>query len=100
MAHKLSTCADPSEVNGKIAADRDPGLSDAGMRGVARVDVFLTANNEVVVNGSIRCGVLPISSMYQNSGGRRADWNTDLISRLIGLALERHTANNALKTTM
>ncbi|MBK0364368.1 D-alanine--D-alanine ligase A, partial [Salmonella enterica] len=56
--------------------------------------------NEVVINEiNTRPGFTNIS-MYPKLWQASGLGYTDLISRLIELALERHTANNALKTTM
>lgn len=67
---------------------------------MARVDVFLTEDNEVVINeintlpGFTNISMYP--KLWQASG---LDY-TSLISRLIELALERHAADRALKTSM
>ncbi len=72
----------------------------AGCSGMARVDVFLTADNEVVINeintlpGFTNISMYP--KLWQASG---LDY-TSLITRLIELALERHAADRALKTSM
>ncbi len=72
------------------------GLSDAlGCAGMARVDVFLAADNEVVIGRLIRCGLQYQYYVSKNSWQASGLGYTDLISRLIELALERHTANNA-----
>ncbi len=59
----------------------------------------LTPENEVVINGSTPCGFTNIS-MYPKLWQASGLGYTDLITRLIELALERHAADNALKTTM
>ncbi|MCD7099596.1 D-alanine--D-alanine ligase [Stenotrophomonas sp. MMGLT7] len=68
--------------------------------GMARVDVFLTAAGEVVVNevntlpGFTRISMYP--KLWQASGlGYR-----ELITRLVELALERHRADQALRSTV
>ncbi|WP_110685618.1 D-alanine--D-alanine ligase [Salinicola aestuarinus] len=68
-----------------------------GCAGLARVDVFLTASGEIVVNeintlpGFTRISMYP--KLWQASGlGYSA-----LVSRLIELALERHDADVALR---
>ncbi len=53
----------------------------------------------MVINGSTPCGFTNIS-MYPKLWQASGLGYTDLITRLIELALERHAADNALKTTM
>lgn len=71
-----------------------------GCSGMARVDVFLTPDNQVVINeintlpGFTNISMYP--KLWQASG---LDY-TSLITRLIELALERHRASMSLKTVM
>lgn len=68
--------------------------------GMARVDVFLTADNEIVINeintlpGFTNISMYP--KLWQASG---IDYQT-LITRLIELALERHCQESSLKLTI
>uniref|UniRef100_UPI00344BD63A ATP-grasp domain-containing protein n=1 Tax=Salmonella enterica TaxID=28901 RepID=UPI00344BD63A len=90
----------PSGVNDKIRAIAIQAYQTLGCAGMARVDVFLTADNEVVINEINTLPGFTNISMYPKLWQASGLGYTDLISRLIELALERHTANNALKTTM
>jgi D-alanine-D-alanine ligase len=90
---------DPA-VNDKIRQTAIEAYQALGCSGMARVDVFLTADNDVIINeintlpGFTNISMYP--KLWQASG---LDY-TSLITRLIELALERHQANAALKTTM
>ncbi|ECE8258186.1 D-alanine--D-alanine ligase [Salmonella enterica subsp. enterica serovar Hvittingfoss] len=90
----------PSGVNDKIRAIAIQAYQTLGCAGMARVDVFLTADNEVVINEINTLPGFTNISMYPKLWQASGLGYTDLISRLIELALERHAANNALKTTM
>ena len=89
-----------SDVNDKIRDIAVRAYQTLGCSGMARVDVFLTADNDVVINeintlpGFTNISMYP--KLWQASG---LDY-TSLISRLIELALERHAADRALKTSM
>lgn len=89
-----------AEVNDKIRHVAIEAYQTLGCSGMARVDVFLTENNEVVINeintlpGFTNISMYP--KLWQASG---LDY-TSLITRLIELALERHQADKALKTSM
>lgn len=90
----------PAEVNDKIRHVAIEAYQTLGCSGMARVDVFLTADNDVVINeintlpGFTNISMYP--KLWQASG---LDY-TSLITRLIELALERHQADKALKTSM
>lgn len=95
-----------------VPANIDPVINDAiraiairayqtlGCSGMARVDVFLTPENEVVINeintlpGFTNISMYP--KLWQASG---LDYS-ELITRLIELALERHAADSALKSSV
>ena len=89
-----------AEVNDKIRQVAVDAYQTLGCCGMARVDVFLTAENDVVINeintlpGFTNISMYP--KLWQASG---LDY-TSLITRLIELALERHQADKALKTSM
>lgn len=89
-----------AEVNDKIRHVAIEAYQTLGCSGMARVDVFLTENNDVVINeintlpGFTNISMYP--KLWQASG---LDY-TSLITRLIELALERHQADKALKTSM
>ena len=82
-----------SDVNDKIRQIAVRAYQTLGCSGMARVDVFLTAENDVVINeintlpGFTNISMYP--KLWQASG---LDY-TSLISRLIELALERHAAD-------
>jgi len=67
---------------------------------MARVDVFLTDDNDIVINEINTLPGFTNISMYPKLWQASGLGYTDLISRLIDLALERHQADSALKTTM
>src|SRR5699024_481517 len=71
-----------------------------GCAGMARVDVFLTLENDVVINEINTLPGFTNISMYPKLWQASGLSYTDLITRLIELALERHAASNALKTHM
>ncbi|MBB1200480.1 D-alanine--D-alanine ligase [Enterobacteriaceae bacterium 89] len=89
-----------SAVNDKIRQIAVAAYQALGCSGMARVDVFLTPENEVIINeintlpGFTNISMYP--KLWQASG---LDY-TSLITRLIELAIERHQANAALKTSM
>ena len=89
-----------SDINDKIRDIAIQAYQTLGCSGMARVDVFLTEENEVIINeintlpGFTNISMYP--KLWQASG---LDY-TSLISRLIELALERHAADRALKTSM
>lgn len=68
-----------------------------GLEGLSRVDVFLTENNEVVINEPNTLPGFTSISMYpklwEHSGLKYAD----LIEKLIHLAIERHLKNSKLQ---
>jgi D-alanine-D-alanine ligase len=89
-----------SAVNEKIRQTAIEAYQALGCSGMARVDVFLTTENDVIINeintlpGFTNISMYP--KLWQASG---LDY-TSLITRLIELALDRHQANAALRTTM
>ena len=68
--------------------------------GMARVDVFLTAAGEVVINELNTLPGFTKISMYPKLWGASGLDYTALISRLIELALERHAADKALRSSI
>lgn len=88
------------EINDKIRAIAVQAYQTLGCAGMARVDVFLTPENEVVINEINTLPGFTNISMYPKLWQASGLGYTDLITRLIELALERHAADNALKTTM
>lgn len=90
----------PAEINDKIREIAVKAYQTLGCAGMARVDVFLTPENDVVINEINTLPGFTNISMYPKLWQASGLSYTDLITRLIELALERHAANNALKTTM
>lgn len=87
-------------TNDKIRAIAIAAYQALECAGMARVDVFLTADNEIVINeintlpGFTNISMYP--KLWQASG---IDYQT-LITRLIELALERHCQESSLKLTI
>jgi D-alanine-D-alanine ligase len=88
------------EINDKIREIAIQAYQTLGCAGMARVDVFLTAENDVVINEINTLPGFTNISMYPKLWQASGLGYTDLITRLIELALERHAANSALKTSM
>ncbi len=88
------------EVNDRIRAIAVAAYQALACAGMARVDVFLTPDNEVIINeinslpGFTNISMYP--KLWQASG---LDYQT-LITRLIELALERHESDAALKSSI
>jgi len=68
-------------------------------RGMARVDMFLTANDEIYVNEINTIPGFTAISMYPKLWEASGLSYTDLIDRLIELAIEEHSKKSRLKTT-
>jgi D-alanine-D-alanine ligase len=68
-------------------------------RGMARVDMFLTADNKIFVNEINTIPGFTAISMYPKLWQTSGMSYTDLIDRLIQLALEEHDAKSQLTTT-
>ncbi len=95
-----------------VPAEIDPAVNDTirqiaiaayqtlGCAGMARVDVFLTPENEVIINEINTLPGFTNISMYPKLWQASGLSYTNLISRLIDLALARHQADSALKTTL
>lgn len=66
-------------------------------RGMARVDVFLTENNTIIVNEINTIPGFTNISMYPKLWEASGLAQKDLISKLIELALEEHNKQNQLK---
>lgn len=88
------------EINDKIREIAIQAYQTLGCAGMARVDVFLTAENDVVINEINTLPGFTNISMYPKLWQASGLGYTDLITRLIELALERHAADSALKTSM
>ncbi|STQ13840.1 D-alanine--D-alanine ligase [Enterobacter cloacae] len=87
---------DPA-INDKIRAIAINAYQALGCCGMARVDVFLTPDNEVVINEINTLPGFTNISMYPKLWQASGLGYSELITRLIELALERHAADSALK---
>ncbi len=90
----------PAEINDKIRAIAIEAYQALDCAGMARVDVFLTEDNQVIINelntlpGFTNISMYP--KLWQASG---IDYQS-LITRLIELALERHRQESQLKLSI
>ncbi|HFK5793090.1 TPA: D-alanine--D-alanine ligase [Enterobacter asburiae] len=90
---------DPA-INDKIRAIAIRAYQALGCCGMARVDVFLTPDNEVVINEINTLPGFTNISMYPKLWQASGLSYPELITRLIELALERHAADSALKSSV
>ncbi|WP_039055480.1 D-alanine--D-alanine ligase [Enterobacter sp. Bisph1] len=90
---------DPA-INDKIRAIAVQAYQTLDCEGMARVDVFLTPDNEVIINELNTLPGFTNISMYPKLWQASGISYTDLITRLIELAVARHQANSALKMTI
>lgn len=90
---------DPA-VNDRIRSIAVQAYQTLGCAGMARVDVFLTPDNEVIINEINTLPGFTNISMYPKLWQASGISYTDLITRLIELALERHQADRALRSAM
>ena len=90
----------PAEVNDAIRQVAVAAYTALGCFGMARVDVFLTADNEIIINEINTLPGFTNISMYPKLWEASGLAYTDLITRLIELAIERHALDNSLKSSM
>lgn len=88
------------EVNDRIRAIAVQAYQTLGCAGMARVDVFLKPDGEVVINEINTLPGFTNISMYPKLWQASGISYTSLITRLIELALARHQADSALKSSM
>lgn len=88
------------EVNEHIRQVAVQAYSTLGCCGMARVDVFLTPDNQVIINEINTLPGFTNISMYPKLWQASGISYSELITRLIELALERHRADSALKTSV
>lgn len=81
----------------QVALQAYQALECAGM---ARVDVFLTADGEIIINEVNTLPGFTRISMYPKLWGASGVDYTTLITRLIELALERHEADRGLHSAV
>ncbi|AIR60974.1 D-alanine--D-alanine ligase [Cedecea neteri] len=89
--------ADVNDKIRKIAVRAYQALECSGM---ARVDVFLTENNDVIINEINTLPGFTNISMYPKLWQASGISYQELITRLIELALERHQQDCALKSSI
>jgi D-alanine-D-alanine ligase len=70
-----------------------------GCSGLARVDVFLTSSGEVLINELNTLPGFTRISMYPQLWLASGMSYSELVSRLIDLALERHKQRSGLKSS-
>jgi D-alanine-D-alanine ligase len=69
-----------------------------GLEGLTRVDVFLTEENEVIVNEVNTLPGFTAISMYPKLWGKSGIAYSDLITNLLDLAIQRHERKKSLKS--
>lgn len=90
----------PSDLVEKIQKRALQAYQTLCCEGMARVDFFLTASGEVVVNEINTIPGFTQVSMYPKLWEVSGIPYAELIDRLIGLALERHQKERCLKTNV
>lgn len=88
----------PFEVNARIQAIAIQAFKALECRGLARVDVFLTPEGEVVINEVNTLPGFTNISMYPKLWAASGLDYTSLITRLVELALEQHEQDSQLKS--
>ncbi|MHC8357499.1 D-alanine--D-alanine ligase [Pseudomonas sp. LB3P81] len=86
-----------SEASERIRALAVEAFQVLGCSGLARVDVFLTDSGEVLINEINSLPGFTRISMYPKLWQATGMTYSELVSRLIELALEKHKARQALK---
>lgn len=87
-------------INDKIRAIAVQAYQTLGCEGMARVDVFLTPENDVIINEINTLPGFTNISMYPKLWQASGIGYSELITRLIELAIARHQVNSALKITV
>ncbi|MDU6409810.1 MAG: D-alanine--D-alanine ligase [Yersiniaceae bacterium] len=90
----------PPGVNDRIRSIAVQAFQELECSGMARVDVFLTAAGEVIINEINTLPGFTNISMYPKLWEASGLAYRDLITRLIELALERHQADNRLQSSV
>ena len=104
----ISASGAETVIPADIPADAQARIRDIAKRayqaldciGMARVDVFLTATGEVVINELNTLPGFTRISMYPKLWGASGLCYTALITRLVELALERHAGDKALRSSI
>ncbi|CAD5198727.1 D-alanine--D-alanine ligase [Pseudomonas sp. FEN] len=87
------------EDSERIRAQAIEAFQVLGCAGLARVDVFLTADGEVLINEVNSLPGFTRISMYPKLWQAAGMSYSELVSRLIELALERHATRKKLKNS-
>ncbi len=87
------------EDSERIRANAIEAFQVLGCAGLARVDVFLTADGEVLINEVNSLPGFTRISMYPKLWQAAGMSYSELVSRLIELALERHETRKSLKNS-
>jgi len=90
----------PADVNERIRAIAIQAFQALDCCGMARVDVFLTAGGEVIINEVNTLPGFTNISMYPKLWEASGLGYTELITMLIELALERHRQDGELKSSV
>jgi len=89
----------PGEIAGRIQALSLKAFQALGCEGLARVDFFLRENGETVINEINTMPGFTKISMFPKLWEASGIGYTELITRLIDLAMERFEKERALKTS-
>ena len=89
----------PEADSERIRAVALSAFTTLGCAGLARVDVFLTRDGQIVVNEVNTLPGFTKISMYPKLWQAAGMSYTELVARLIELALERHVLQSRLKTS-
>lgn len=87
------------EIIAKIQKVAIKAYQCLGLEGLTRVDVFLTPDNEVIVNEVNTLPGFTSVSMYPQLWGKSGISYSDLITQLLQLAIDRHQRKLSIKST-
>lgn len=89
----------PEEVIKRVQETAVRVFQVCGCEGLSRVDSFVTADGDIIVNEINTIPGFTNISMYPKLWEATGIGYSDLIDRLIGFGIERHKRDSALKTT-
>lgn len=81
----------------KIKTTARKAYQALGLEGMSRIDVFLTENDEVIINEPNTLPGFTSISMYPKLWEKSGLNYADLIEKLIHLAIERHQRDTSLQ---
>ena len=90
----------PADINDKIRGIAIQAYQALECSGMSRVDVFLTPENDVIINEINTLPGFTNISMYPKLWQASGIGYQELITRLIELAIERHQQDNALLSSI